>query len=70
MTDRIDVYWQDDPWQCHGDFDTREEAIAAALEDLEPGDSVIVHKHDCAVRLDAPCNCDPQIIIIPAGRVT
>lgn len=47
-------------------FGSREAAIAAAMSQLEPGDSITVHQQGCALGLGtADCDCTPQVLLIP-----
>jgi hypothetical protein len=44
-------------------YDTQEEAIAAALAEIEPGGIVSVHALDCEMEDDEDeCTCTPMVI--------
>jgi hypothetical protein len=47
-------------------YATQEGAIAAALNESEPGDIVTVHEADCAAQVDEPCDCD--VLTIKVGE--
>jgi hypothetical protein len=47
-------------------FSTQDEAIAAALNESEPGDIVTIHEADCAAQVDEPCDCD--VLTIKVGE--
>lgn len=44
---------------------TREAAIAAALDVMEPGDIMWIHQDGCATRLDEACDCNVSLIPYP-----
>lgn len=49
--------------------DSIEDAIAAAMEDLEDGDCVTVHDEDCAIRTsEDECTCTPDVIVVRRGE--
>jgi hypothetical protein len=45
---------------------TKDEAIAAALNESEPGDLVLIHESECATQVDEPCDCD--VLTIKVGE--
>lgn len=44
---------------------TREAAIDAALDVMEPGDVLWIHQDACALRLDEACDCVVSLIPCP-----
>lgn len=51
-----------------GTYTYRDEAVAAALLDSEPGDVVVVHEVFCEMRADddsTRCTCRPEQIEVP-----
>lgn len=46
-------------------FAYRDEAIAAALLESEPGDVVFVHEVYCAMEQGDPCNCQADELVVP-----
>lgn len=50
----------DEPTTCP----TQEEAIAAAMEESEPGDVIAIHEAACSVTADVDCDCTPLIITV------
>ena len=59
MRDDIELEYPDS-----SQFDTREQALADALAQSEPGDQVIAHQDGCAVEL-GQCTCTPDVLIVP-----
>lgn len=49
-------------------YPTREEAIAIAVADSEPGDTVLVHAVSCATKRNQDCDCSPEVIVVPEAR--
>lgn len=48
-------------------YDTIEEAIAAAMEELEPGGIVEIHDEDCESEDgETGCTCEPLELVIGA----
>lgn len=47
-----------DGWWTSDEYETRDEAIRAALDELEEGDTIKVHNAGCAGPDD--CDCNPQ----------
>ena len=43
-----------------GHYDDRDDAIRAALDELEPGATLRVHAEDCWIGPDQICTCQPQ----------
>lgn len=43
-------------------YPTRDEAIAAALDRMEPGDILWVHQDVCAMKRDEECDCVVQLV--------
>lgn len=41
-------------------FATRGEAIVAALDDMEEGDTLTVHELCCLLGMTGTCSCDPE----------
>lgn len=48
---------------------TRVDAIAAALEVMEPGDILWIHQAECALRHDEACDCRVDLVPMPAPVV-
>jgi hypothetical protein len=46
-------------------YPTRDEAIAAALDVMEPGDILWVHQDVCAIKRDEDCDCIVQFVPAP-----
>lgn len=46
-------------------YPTRDEAIVAALDVMEPGDILWIHQDGCATRLDEACDCAVSLIPYP-----
>jgi hypothetical protein len=49
-------------------YPERDDAIAAAMVDLDAGDEVIVHQAACAARWDEPCTCTPEVQVVMRGQ--
>jgi hypothetical protein len=47
---------------------TRDEAIVAALDEMEPGDVFWRHQDWCGTRLDEECDC--VVALVPFPTVT
>ena len=48
---------------------TKEEAIVAALEGLEPGDRIWIHEQGCTSRIwPDRCNCQPEVLVVPEAH--
>lgn len=45
-------------------YETQADAIAAALEMSEPGETVVVHQPGCGMVLDDECSCWPAEITV------
>lgn len=43
-----------------GAYETQSEAIVAALDEMEEGDTIYVHDQDCLFSYGA-CTCEPRI---------
>lgn len=41
-------------------FDTRGEAIVTALDELQPGGTLVVHEKDCLLAWTDVCSCQPE----------
>lgn len=50
----------------HG-YPTRDEAIVAALDLMEPGDILWVHQDVCAIKHDEECDCVVQLVPYPVA---
>lgn len=61
MDDIFQVVWKDEE-----SYGSRAEATRAELLDLPPGDNLIVHQEDCALRMEVDCNCVPDIYYGPS----
>lgn len=50
------------------EFETLEEALAAAMEGLEPGGTVTVHGEDCQSEdgESETCTCEPLTLVVGA----
>jgi hypothetical protein len=59
----VDVTQTDDALE----FDTLDEAIAAALADLGPGGIVTIHEEHCAIDSDDETACDCDALEIRKG---
>lgn len=44
----------------NGEYDSREEAIVAALDELEVGATLIVPAENCRVATTQVCTCQPE----------
>jgi len=50
-------------------YPTRDAAVVEAMNQLTPGDTVDVHEATCAIKWDRPCDCAPQVLVVPVpGR--
>lgn len=52
-------------WPTETHRATRDEAIAAALDVMEPGDVCWAHQDDCALRVDEACDCAVALVPYP-----
>jgi hypothetical protein len=49
------------------EYDTLEEALAAAYLDADDGTEVAVHDETCALDEDEPCTCTPEVHVVRRG---
>lgn len=57
-TERADVSWP----TPH--YDTAADAVAAAIEASEVGDTVTVHQAGCPIGRDEECSCWPFVVTV------
>lgn len=56
------------PWPSPA-YDSRDEAIVAAMALADDGDTITVHRKGCSVSRDEPCDCEPETVLVVAeGR--
>lgn len=48
-------------------YPTRDEAINAALDQMQPGDILWVHQDQCAMKRDEECDCVVQLVPFPGA---
>jgi hypothetical protein len=57
------------PWRTGAEYKSMISAIIAALENLEEGDSVVVHRKECHITFGAEfCNCKPVVIYVQSEQ--
>jgi hypothetical protein len=49
------------------EYETLEEAIAAAMADLQPGGTLTIHGEDCSVEEDGETGCDCDALVLRKG---